>query len=504
MKRTLLNLTYVGIGGLLSLAALQWIPLHARDGERVPPKIQVDDTPVNRDAGFTTSFAPVIKKASPSVVNIFTTRNLSQREMRMNPLYDHPLFREFFGDPGRMPQRRRQEQNLGSGVIVSANGYILTSNHVIEGADEVRIVMNSGREFTAEVVGNDPATDTAVLKVEASDLPAVTLGNSDNIEVGDVVLAIGNPFGIGQTVTMGIVSATRRGALGIVDYEDFIQTDASINPGNSGGALVDAQGRLIGINTAILSRTGGNMGVGFAIPINIGRLVMESLITSGKVSRGFLGVGLQPLTPDLAERLEIEGTRGALVVGVEEGTPAAEAGFKPYDVIVEFNGQEVYDSQRLRLMVSQTPPNTEVTFKVIRDGKPRTFELALAELPKDMAARFGRGAPEPEVEENPVLAGVEVTDLDQQNRREHNIPGHVRGALITKVEPDSPAFGELRPGDVILEIERKNVTNAEQAMQLSNNFQGDKIMLRVWSQRTTRIVFVPVERPEREEEDDDR
>lgn len=503
MKRTLLNLTYAGAGGLLTLAAMQWIPSYAQNQERVPPKIQVDDTPVKRDNAFTTSFAPIIKKAAPSVVNIFTTRTITQRDLRMNPFFDHPLFREFFGERGEMlPPRSREQQNLGSGVIVSENGYILTSNHVIEGADEIRIVMTDGREFNAEVIGTDPATDTAVLKIDATGLPALTLADSDKIEVGDVVLAIGNPFGIGQTVTMGIISATRRGALGIVDYEDFIQTDASINPGNSGGALVDAEGRLIGINTAILSRTGGNMGVGFAIPINIGRYVMENLIEDGRVSRGFLGVGLQPLTRELASRLGAEGRDGALVVQVQRGTPAAEAGFEPYDIIVGYEGEEVEDSRHLRLMVSQTPPETEVTFKVIRDGEPKEFTVTLAELPTDLASRFGGEMPSMEPEEGPVLSGVEVADLDREARRQHGIPEHIQGAVVTNVEPGSLAAEHLRAGDVIIEIERQNVNSAEEAVRLSEEFEGDRIMLRVWSRGIARIVFVPVDRGEDEEEED--
>ena len=504
MKQALLNLTCAGVGALIVLGALQWMPSYG-DEERARPQLRVEDTPVSRETKFTTSFAPIIKKAAPSVVNIFSTRRVSSRELRgMNPLWDHPLFREFFGDPDEMPQRNRQEESLGSGVIVSTDGYILTSNHVIEGADEVKIVMTSGRQFTAEVVGTDPPTDTAVLKVDATELPAVTIANSDKIEVGDVVLAIGNPCGIGQTVTMGIVSATRRGTLGIVDYEDFIQTDASINPGNSGGALVDAEGRLVGINTAILSRTGGNMGVGFAIPINMGRYVMEQLIGNGKVSRGFLGVGLQPITPDLANRLQLENMRGALVSQVEEGTPAAEAGFKPYDVIVEYNGREVSDSQQLRLMVSQTAPRTKVTFKVMRDGKPKNFNVTLAELSPEQMARMGRPAPQ-EAEENEALAGVEVTDLDAQARRQYGVPNHIRGALVTGVEQNSAAAREgLRPGDVILEIERRNVASAEEAVRMTEGFEGDRIMLRIWSRGGTRIVSVPVESGSDEEDEDAR
>jgi serine protease Do len=505
MKRALLNLTCIGVGGLIGIICTQFFPSYAK-GERTAPKIIVDDNTIARDEKFTSSFAPVIKKAAPSVVNIFTTKMVSQREMRQHPLFNDPLFREFFGDPGEMPRGRKQQQSLGSGVIVSQEGYVLTSNHIIEGADEIRVVMSSGKEFNAKVIGSDSATDTAVVKIEGEGgFPAITLANSEKLEVGDVVLAIGNPFGIGQTVTMGIISATGRGELGIVDYEDFIQTDASINPGNSGGALVDAQGRLIGINTAILSRTGGNQGVGFAIPINLSRSIMERLISDGKVTRGFLGVELHPMNPELAERLELTDSSGALVAAVQQGTPASEAGLKPGDLIVEYNGKKVIDHRQLRLMVSQTPPKTKAQFKLLRNGKEKTVSVELAELPveRTLSGMMRRGDLEPE--ESETLEGVEVNDIDARSRRQFSIPNHVRGALVTNVDPDSPAGDKLRPGDVILEIERKPVTSADEAIELSNDFKGGKVLLRVWSRGSTKYVFVEVDKkdkpaPEKDEE----
>jgi serine protease Do len=304
---------------------------------------------------------------------------------------------------------------------------------------------------------------------------------------------------------MGIVSATGRGELGIVDYEDFIQTDASINPGNSGGALVDAQGRLVGINTAILSRTGGNQGVGFAIPINLSRSVMERLITDGKVTRGYLGVELQPLSPDIADRFELKDSGGALVAGVQQGTPAAQAGLRPGDLIIEFNGKKVIDHRQLRLMVSQTPPKTKADFKVLRNGKERTISVTLAELPveRTLSGMMRRGA-EPESSSNEALEGVEVTDIDSRGRRQFNIPNYVRGALVTNVDPDSLAADKLRPGDVILEIEQKPVTNAEEAVELSNNFEGNKIMLRVWSRGSARYVVVPVGKDQKQDRERER
>jgi serine protease Do len=495
MRRTLLNLSFIGLGSALGIIGTQFLPSYAKS-EGTPPKIAVDEKPLERGGQFTTSFAPVIKKAAPSVVTISASRTVKQREMRDHPLFDNPLFRDFFGDPGQRGgpnQRPQKEEALGSGVIVSEDGYILTANHVVEGADDIKIELPTGKDYVAKVVGTDPPTDTAVLKIEATGVPAITLANSEKLEVGDVVLAIGNPFGIGQTVTMGIVSATGRGELGITDYEDFIQTDASINMGNSGGALVDAAGRLVGINTAILSRTGGNQGVGFAIPINMARSVMETLIQNGKVTRGFLGVGLQPLTPELSERLDLK-EQGALVAGVEEGTPAAEAGMKPGDLIVEFNGKKVIDHRQLRLMVSQTPPNAKANFKVLRNGKTKNFQVTLAELPneKTLSGLLRRG--QPDDTPNETLEGVEVGDLDNRSRRQFNIPPRIRGALVTNVDPSSTAAeAGLRAGDVIVEIEKKTVSNADDAVELSNKFKGKKILLRVWSRGSERWLLVDVD-----------
>jgi len=502
MSKAFRNLTFIGVGTLLGVFGAQFLPSYAKD-ERTPPKIAVDDTPVPRDQKFTTSFAPVIKKAAPSVVNIFASRTLKEREMRgAHPFFfdpRDPRFRDFFGENGddELPAPNQKAQALGSGVIVSEDGYILTCNHVIEGADEIKVEINGGKEYTAKVIGADPPTDTAVLKVEATGLPAITLANSDKLEVGDVVLAIGNPFGIGQTVTMGIVSATGRGELGIMAYEDFIQTDASINMGNSGGALVDAQGRLVGVNSAIMSRTGGNQGVGFAIPISMARVVMERLISDGRVTRGYLGVHLQPLNAELATRLGVKDQSGALITEVVEGTPGAEAGMKPGDLVTEYNGRKVTDYRQLRLMVSQTKPNTKTTFKVLRDGKTKSFNVTLAELPTErtLSGFLRRGGEPSAPEQEETLEGVEVGDLDGRSRRQFGIPGHVRGAVVTSVEPNSSAFTKgLRPGDVILEIEKKPVGNADEAVELSQEFKGNEVLLRVWSRGSTKYVLVPVHR----------
>jgi len=381
------------------------------------------------------------------------------------------------------------QQGIGSGVIVTKDGYILTNNHVVDNAEEVKVALQDGHEYTAKVVGRDPKSDVAVIKIDAKNLPAVPLADSDKVEVGDVVLAIGNPFGIGQTVTTGIVSATgRSGAVGL-DYEDFIQTDAAINPGNSGGALVDIEGRLIGINTAILSRSGGNQGIGFAIPTNLAKDVMESLIADGKVTRGYLGIMIQDLTPALAEEFKLnESTKGALVGDVTANSPAEKAGLKSGDVILEFNGTKVTDSRHLKLQVARTKPGETVPVKVLRDGGTKTLDVKVRQLPgTEELAKNDRHSNSDEG----TLNGVAVSDLDARARQELNVPANLKGVVVTEVEPDSAAAeAGLRPGDVIQEINRKPVTNAEQAVQMTEKADSKKSLLRVWRDGGSRFVVV--------------
>jgi len=376
---------------------------------------------------------------------------------------------------------------MGSGVIISEDGYILTNNHVVEGADKdgVRVAFADGKnEYTARVVGTDPQTDMAVLKIEAKNLAPITLGDSDQLEVGDVVLAVGNPFGVGQSVSMGIVSALGRGVgiLGREGYEDFIQTDAPINPGNSGGALVDAEGRLVGISQSIVSGSGVNAGVGFAIPINLARSIMDRLVTDGKVARGYLGVTIQPVTPDLAKAFDLPDENGALVGGVQTNTPAAKAGLKAGDVIIELNGKKVADSRNFRLMVAQTAPRTKVTMKLLRDGKEKTLTATLGTLPSELGGSGDEKSEPAEQSKSDALDGVEVADLDSRTRRQSNITADVQGALVTRVEQGSPAEAAgLKPGDVIIEIEKKPVANADEAVEFSEKVKGDRVLLRVWS-----------------------
>lgn len=384
-----------------------------------------------------------------------------------------------------------KQVGVGSGVIVSKDGYILTNNHVVENAEEVKVqIGDQGEEISAKVVGTDPKSDIAVLKIDAKEksFPALTVADSDKIEVGDVVLAVGNPFGIGQTVTMGIVSATGRATLGL-EYEDFIQTDAAINMGNSGGALVDADGRLVGINTAILSRSGGNQGIGFAVPANLARSVMESIIENGHVIRGYMGVNIQDVTSGLAEKFGIKEKDGALVAEVTPNSPAEKAGLKNGDVIVAFDGKPVHDSRHLKLQVAQTAPGKQVPMKVSRDGDERELKVTLKEFPQDKElakANGGNGN-----NSGDVTDGITVDELNAASRQQFNIPNHIRGALVTEVDPDSPgAQVGLRAGDVILEINRKPVKSSEEAVAMTENLKDESVLLRVWSRGGSRFVVL--------------
>ena len=464
-----------------------------KPGNKAAVDLRRDPRDVNRGPLESGSFSSVVKRVAPSVVKI-TTSTKAKRVAGTNPAippgFDHPMFRQFF-NPG--PAIQTPPQNgLGSGVIISVDGYIVTNNHVIQGADEVMISLDDGRELIAKVVGRDPQTDIAVVKVDAKELPAVMFADSSRLEVGDRVLAIGNPFGIGETVTTGIVSAKgRRAGLGLA-YEDFVQTDAAINPGNSGGALVDVEGRLIGINTAILSRSGGFQGVGLAVPSNLVSQVVDGLVRDGKVVRGFLGVGAQDVTPTLAESLGLKDRRGALVADVQPGSPAAKAGLRNGDVITRVNGEPVEDANRLTFQVGAIPPGSTVELETIRDGESRTITATTAE--RTAAALRGDSSVGPEAlasNDDGVLSGVTVDDLQPPVRNQLNLPARLKGALITEVDPASAAAkAGLRPGDVILEINRQPVTSAREAVELSAKADSKKTLLRLFSRGTTRFVVV--------------
>lgn len=494
-QKSSVRLTSVA-AAVLAAASLAWaVASQASDASTPQVTVKVDEKPIEREARYEpASYAPVVKRVSPAVVNVqVTQRARAMPAQDLPPFLQDPRLREFFGFDGlERGMRQPPREGQGSGVVVSADGYILTNNHVVNGADEIKVSFHDGRELIAKVIGTDPETDLAVIKVEAKDLAAVTFADSDLIEVGDRVLAVGNPFGIGQTVTSGMVGALGRASLGL-DYEDFIQTDAAINPGNSGGALVDINGRLVGINTAILSRTGGFQGIGFAIPSNLARNVMEQLVANGEVVRGFLGVNIQDLTPELAQGFDLNERGGALVADVTRDSPAEKSGLQPGDVITSLNGKPVTDARRLKLSVASLAPGSKVPATVLREGKSQELELQIGD--RSGAERFaggGRNNRRGDVaKDEGTLKGVAVADLDLRARREFEIPERLQGALVTAVTPDSAAArAGIRPGDVIIGINREPVTDAEDAVRLTEDPDTRKTLVRVWSQRGTRYVVV--------------
>lgn len=340
---------------------------------------QAEPTPI---VSSPNSYSSAAKKAMPAVVNIFTSKKAATSP---HPFMDDPLFRHFFGD--QLDDQPQRENSLGSGVIVSSQGLILTNHHVIEAADEIEVALADGRTMPARVVGTDPETDLAVLKVDVKDLPAITLARSEKVNVGDVVLAIGNPFGVGQTVTQGIISALGRNHLGINTFENFIQTDAPINPGNSGGALIDTEGNLVGVNSAIYSRSGGSMGIGFAIPVSLAKQVMEQIIRQGSVTRGWIGIEAQDITPELADSFKIKQTHGSLIAGVLRGSPAERAGLKPGDILLEIDGRKVLDSSTMLNLISSLKPDRKAILKIARDQKELSLPVIIGKRPKPQIVR---------------------------------------------------------------------------------------------------------------------
>jgi len=416
------------------------------------------------------AMAEIAEFVKPAIVNVSTIKTEKLSETQLNPMFNDPFFRRFFGDRFRRPEapREHKSMSLGSGVIVSSDGYILTNTHVVKDADKIKVTLSDKREFAGKVIGNDPKTEISVIKIDATDLPTIPMGDSDQLKVGELVLAIGNPFGLNQTVTMGIVSAVGRANVGIAEYEDFIQTDAAINPGNSGGALINARGKLVGINTAIFSTTGGYQGIGFAIPSNMAKTVMKSLIEIGKVIRGWFGVSIQAITPELAQQFQLKQDYGTLVADVVEGSPAERAGIKRGDVIVEFDGKEIKEPFQLRNMVAGTKPGDTKEVKIIRDGKAMTLEVTIGELPSETEKA-------PTAYDN-ALNGVEVQNLTPEIYRELNIPSKIRGVVVTNIESGSAAESTLIPGDVIIEIDRKAVTNTDEYENIVSQIKTGKII----------------------------
>ena len=484
------------VAGAAALIGLAWPDLVGRaayalqKGQAVAAREQLQ-----RARDLSLAFQEVVKAAQPSVVSIRSIKKVEGPAVLRGPqLGPGDPFRDFFGDDffqrffgGRIPQTPEGNElfqsGVGTGVIVSRDGYILTNNHVAGGADRITVTLSDNRQFDAKVVGTDAQTDLAVLKIDADKLLPAELGDSDAIEVGEWVLAVGSPFGLSHTVTAGIISAKGRANVGITDYEDFIQTDAAINPGNSGGPLVNLDGKVIGINTAIATRTGSYQGIGFAIPTNMARQVMDSIIKQGKVVRGWLGVAIQNLTEDLAQSFGYEGTDGALVGDVTAGGPAAEAGVKPGDIIVRFDGKKVEDMNKLRNTVAATAPGREIQVELFRDRKPLTVTIKVGELPSQrVAARAGEPTED---------LGLTVQDLSRELAQQLRVEAD-RGVVVTKVEPGGLAErGGLVAGDLILEVDGRPVdsVNGFYAALRERDIK-DGVRLRVKTQGMQRFVFL--------------
>ena len=411
------------------------------------PVLKVDSTPVSDlKSPFVTSYADSLESIRPAVVSVYSSKIVRQQV---------PEFLRQYGMKGS----EQKQRGLGSGVIISTDGYIITNNHVVEEADELKVLLTDDREFTAKLIGTDPKTDVAVIKIEAENLPAATLADSAKLRVGDVVFAIGNPLAVGQTVTMGIVSAINRRVRILDDvagYEDFIQTDAAINQGNSGGALIDARGRLVGINSAIISTSQGNIGIGFAIPINLASSIMHSLIDTGTVSRGYLGVSTDTLNADMAESFNLKGdAKGVIITDLNPvDGPAAKAGLKREDIIVAINDKAVTSRDDLRLIIAQTPPDTKISVKFIRDGKPESKDVVLGKLQDDDAA------------DGELFTGVTVAPLTSDLRKELHIDDHVEGVIVTDVAENSPYRDVLPQGAVIEQLNRVPMTDLASAKRV--------------------------------------
>ena len=443
---------------------------------RKMPALLTDGSPVGEGSlpGRMTSYADVIEPVQKAVVSVYSTKIVRQR---LNPFY-----RQLFGDQ-TPPDRESKEKGLGSGVIISPDGYILTNNHVVEGADELNVLLTDERELKAKVIGADPKTDIAVIKIEAENLPVAVMADSDKLRVGDVVFAIGNPLEVGQTVTMGIVSAKNRRNVHILDevqgYQDFIQTDAAINMGNSGGALIDAKGRLVGINSAILSPSSGNIGIGFTVPINLAASIMRSLIETGTVSRGYLGISPDPspVTDDLTEQLGLpKGTRGVVISDVVPASPADKAGLKRTDFVLSINDHVIASPEELRLTIAQILPGSVAKVKIMRDGMEKLVEATLGKLTE---------------KPNELFTGVNVEPLTDEKRRSLGINRRIIGLVVTDVAEDSPFRDNFSPNMVIMEINRQLVVDLASAKSLVNPGRN---LLAVYDQGSARIIIVNVQR----------
>lgn len=454
-------------------------------GEKFP-EIKQDDRDLERNGPVLTSFAPIIRDVRQSVVSIETEQKVNMQTTRMIP---DPLFAPFFGIPEQVePRRAPVQMGLGSGVIVSENGYILTNNHVIDGADKIVIELTHNRKkYEARLVGADPGTDVAVLKIDAENLPSATFADSEKLQVGDIVMAIGNPLGVGQSVTMGIVGATGRADLSDlqIDYQSFIQTDAAINRGNSGGALVDAYGRLIGINTAIASPSGGSDGLGFAIPSNLAKTVMKNLIEHGKMVRGYLGVLIQDVTSEVSEYFGLDSAKGAFISQVMEDSPADRAGMKEGDIVISVNGFGVNSKDDFRSRIAQTAPGEKVALKISREGKEMVLYPILDELDENSMTSTGSrsgnffGNRRNTIDDS-ALEGLRLDVVDSRYRREFNIPGNIQGLVITGIDSDSRFVrSRLNVGDIISSVHQIPVRTMNDLEKALNSKGSNQILLKV-------------------------
>lgn len=464
----------------------------AKTGRTIPILMAAQISGASK-VSFEDGFASVVKRTVPSVVNVSSSKIIRTPGGSVSsPFFSDPFFRQFFGNTlpkdFQTPSSGEREHSLGSGVIVNPDGYILTNNHVIDGAKDVKVLLGDKREFQARIVGADAKTDIAVLKVDAKNLPVLAFGDSSKMQAGNFVVAIGNPFGLNQTVTLGIVSATGRGGLGIEDYEDFIQTDAAINPGNSGGALIDERGDLIGINTAIVSGgSGGNQGVGFAIPGNMARNVMEQILKNGKVTRAWLGVSIQPVTQNIAKAFRLTETYGALVGDVTKDSPAARSGLETGDIVLDIDGQKVEDSRALQLKIGNMSPGTTAKLTVFRNGATREIAVKLGEMPAS-AGQSG-GAPG-----NPaaVTRGISVGELTPAIANQLKLPAGTKGVVVTNVDPASPAAEVgLQQGDVIQEANRQPVTGVAGFGRAVQSAGDQPVLLLINRNGVTSFVVVP-------------
>lgn len=476
--------TLIAVGiviGIVVASDMGWLPNGTAGPEPVlaplaRPVATAPQLPMSGGSGK--NFVEIAKSVKPAVVNIAATRIGKAGEGPQGSPFDDPFFRRFFGDELKrdMPKERK-EKGQGSGVIVDPSGLIITNNHVVNKADDIRVVLSDKREFKAKLIGTDSKTDIAVIKIEAMGLSPIAWADSDQLEVGEFVLAVGSPFGLTQTVTMGIVSAVGRASMGIAEYEDFIQTDAAINPGNSGGALVNVRGELVGINTAIFSQSGGNMGIGFAVPSNLAHSIMDQLVRTGKVVRGWLGVSIQELSLELAAQFGITETKGVLVSDVMDDSPAKKAGFERADVIVEFDGKPMDSPTHLRNAVAQTPLGKKVSIKLIRDKKHKALEVTIVEQPKSMT-QSGLEESEESIAPTGVLSDLEVHELTEELAARYGIKSSERGVVVTRVKPGSAAeeIG-VREGDVVLEVNRKAVTSLKTYERLRSGLSNDQAVL---------------------------